>query len=394
MLIDEAGRIEMVGPSDLVPSPPDAVHHHYDACALLPGLINTHTHLELTGLGGIVEDDDFAAWIGHLIAVKAARTDEMFFESAQRGIASCWKQGVTTICDTGSTGQVIAALESMQGSGFVHHEVFGMHPDEASAALRNFSRDLDRLARHAVGRVVLGVSPHAPYTVSGPLYRGSAELARAHGAPLAVHVAEPAAESSLLRDFTGSFAEIWRARGIPRPSPVPVTPVAWLEMHGVLGERTQCIHVIDADAADVALLASHRCSIAHCPRSNRRHHHADAPLRAFVEAGLRIGLGTDSEVSVDPIDLIEEARAAQALAGWSAEEALRAATLGGAEALAIDRVTGSLEAGKWADVIAVDIGAAPTAAAAAVLAAGTQSVVATWLGGRALYRRPISDNHH
>ncbi len=385
VLLDAAGRIIAVGPDATVPSPPQTAREHLTDAALLPGLINTHTHLELTGFAGQAEEGEFWAWIKRIIAIKAARSEEAFFEAACTGIRDQWSAGVTTVCDTGSTGAVIAALDHLGASGFAHHEVFGMHPEMADAAIRAFTVELDRLARHATGRVGLGVSPHAAYTVSGPLYRAAANVARAHGVPMAVHVAEPPAESALLRDFTGVFAEMWTEHGVPRPTETPVTPVAWLEQHGVLSERTLCVHVIDAGAEDIALMQRHHCAVAHCPRSNRRHHGADAPVRDYLEAGLRLGLGTDSEVSVDPPDLIAEARAAQALTGWSAADAVRALTLGGAEALGVAHVTGTLEAGKVADMVAVRVGETD-APEAAVLAAGRGGVIGTWLGGRPVHR--------
>ncbi|MEO7354755.1 MAG: amidohydrolase family protein, partial [Gemmatimonadales bacterium] len=297
----------------------------------------------------------------------------------------CWRGGVTTICDTGSTGQVIAALASLGGSGIVHHEVFGPDPRDCGPAMLRFGADLDRLSRWATHRVQLGVSPHAPYTVSGPLYRAAADLARTQGLPMAVHVAEPPDESALLADFTGSFAEAWRGRGIARPSVAPITPVAWLEQHGVLSPDTLCIHAINVSDADADLMAQHQCAVAHCPRSNRRHHHLDAPLQRYLDRGLRIGLGTDSVVSVTPLDLIAEARAAQVLTGWNAPSALRALTLGGAEALGLEREIGSLEVGKWGDLAAIRIptGIAPETA---VLASSLADVATTWLAGRAVYR--------
>lgn len=381
VLIDDAGRIIAAGRDSEVPSPPDGETVAYPGCALIPGLVNTHTHLELTGLAGAVDDEDFVEWIRHLIAVKSERSDEAFFDAASRGIESCWRQGVTTICDTGSTGQVIAALAALRASGVAHHEVFGMHPEECAPAMRAFGRDLNRLAHHATGRVGLGVSPHAPYTVSGALYRASAELARAHGVPIAVHVAEPIDEVNLLRDFTGTFADMWRARGVPRPSAEPVSPVAWLEAHGVLGADTLCIHAVQVDEPDVDLLVRHQCAVAHCPRSNMRHHAARAPVGMFVERGLRIGLGTDSEVSVAPIDLLAEARDARRIAGWTATETLRVLTLGGAEALGLGSEVGALAPGYWGDVVAMEIGDAPDPADA-VLQCGPDAVRATWLGGR------------
>lgn len=389
VLLDDRGRIEAVGRADTVPVPAQAERIDLDEAVLLPGLVNAHTHLELTGFGGRVQATDFLDWIRQVIRIKAGRSEEAFFEMASLGIRQQWGAGVTTFCDTGSTGAVIAAMHHVGASGVAHHEVFGADPAEAGDAMRRYGADLDRLSASATGRIALGLSPHAPYTVSGALYAASAQLAHAHGAPMAVHVAEPPDESALLSNFTGIFAEEWRRRGIPRPTTEPVTPLAWLERHGVLSPRTLCIHAIGATSIDTEMMSRCGVAVAHCPRSNRVHHGADAPVRRFLDAGLRLGLGTDSEISVDPPDLWAEGRAAGGLTGWSAAETLRALTLGGATALGLEGECGSLATGKWGDMVALRV-PVDDDPVAAVLAGGGASVVATWLGGRVVHRKPAA----
>lgn len=384
MLVDDHGRIAAVGPDHAVPAPHGAPTTRLDGTVLLPGLVNTHTHLELTGFAGMAEETDFWEWIKHIIALKATRSDEDFFHAAERGIQRCWAAGVTTICDMGNTGSVIAALDSLGASGIAHHEAFDMHTEETPVVMQRFSRELDRLAKHATGRVAIGVSPHAPYTVSGPLYRAVSELGRAHGVAIGVHVAEPADESALLRDFTGIFADALRERGVGPLSQQPFSPIAWLDRHGVLGHRTLCAHAIHTDDADTRIMVQRGVAVAHCPRSNRRHHHTDAPVARYAEQGLRIGIGTDSEVSVAPLDLIAEAREARKLAGWTAAETLRALTLGGAEALGLESSCGSITVGKWADLAAIRVPASKSPEEV-VLASGIADVEHTWSGGREVY---------
>lgn len=385
LLVDDHGRIAAIGPDHALPRPPNAEEHHFADAALLPGLVNTHTHLELTGFAGMDDETDFWEWIKRIIALKATRSEEDFFDAASAGIRQCWGAGVTTICDMGNTGSVIAAMHELGASGIAHHEAFDMHTAETPVVMKAFARDLDRLAQHATGRVRIGVSPHAPYTVSGPLYRAVSDLARAHGVPVGVHVAEVADESALLRDFTGIFADALRSRGVDHVSDEPISPIAWLDQHGVLGPRTLCAHAIHTDLPDTDIMVARGVAIAHCPRSNRHHHHADAPIARYVDRGLRIGIGTDSEVSVAPLDLIAEARQARLLTGWSDAETVRALTLGGAEALNIESDCGSLTAGKWADVTAIRIepGGKPETA---LLASGAADVLATWVGGRSVYQ--------
>ncbi|MGH7592300.1 MAG: amidohydrolase family protein, partial [Gemmatimonadales bacterium] len=381
ILVDDRGRIAAVGPDHAVPTPPDALLERFDDAVLLPGLINTHTHLELTGFAGMAEETDFWEWIKHVIALKATRDEEQFFNAAVQGIRQCWAGGVTTVCDMGNTGSVIAALDSLGASGIAHHEAFDMHTEDTPVVMKRFSGELDRLAMHATGRVGIGVSPHAPYTVSGPLYREVSALARAHGVPIGVHVAEPAAESALLQDFSGIFADALRARGVDRVSPEPCSPIAWLDRHGVLTSRTLCAHAIHTDDADTRIMVQRGVAVAHCPRSNRRHHHADAPVTRYLDQGLRMGIGTDSEISVAPLDLIAEARQARTLTGWTAADTVRSLTLGGAEALGLASACGSLTVGKWADVTAIGTPDS-NSPDESVLASRLADVTATWLGGR------------
>jgi 5-methylthioadenosine/S-adenosylhomocysteine deaminase len=393
LLIGADGRIVAVGPEPDVPRPTNAPAEDFGEALLLPGLINTHTHLELTGLADGPPEPDFAGWIRRLRAAKAARAPDAFLAAACRGLTDCWAAGVTTVADTGDSGAVIQALAEAGGSGIAYQEVFGPHPDQRDESLAGLERQVERLGRYVGGRVRIGVSPHAPYTVSGPLYAATAEFARRLGLPVAVHVAESAAESALLARGEGEFADAWRARGIPAPSPLGRTPVAWLEEHGVLSGRTLCIHAVRVAGPDIGRLVRAGAAVAHCPLSNRAHGHGVAPLAGLLAASLRVGLGTDSAVSVGALDLLAEARAAGGLAGLSAARALSLCTLEGAGALGLEGEVGSLAPGKWGDCVVIrpprGLVAAPPEER--VLASGPRDVLVTFVGGRDVYRssRPL-----
>ena len=392
LLIGADGRIAAVGPEGVVPRPADAVAEDFGDALLLPGLINTHTHLELTGLGGGTPEPEFGIWIRRVREIKAARTPEAFLAAARRGLADCWAAGVTTVADTGDSGAVIEALAEAGGSGIAYQEVFGPHPDQRDASLLGLQQAVERLGRFAGGRVRIGVSPHAPYTVSGTLYAATAAWAREAALPIAVHLAESPAESALLASGAGAFADAWRNRGIPMPAPLGRSPVAWLDEHGVLSERTLCIHVVQAGPADVQRLARANAAVAHCPLSNRAHGHGQAPLAALLAAGLRVGLGTDSIMSVGTLDLLAEARAARALAGLDAARALSLCTRDAARALGLEREVGVLAPGRWGDCVVIRPSAAPDAsrtdmsAEDLVLASGPRDVLATFVGGRDVHR--------
>jgi 5-methylthioadenosine/S-adenosylhomocysteine deaminase len=402
VLIGADGRIAAVGPDPEVPVPADADLENLGAAILFPGFVNVHTHLELTGFEEHAprEDPAFREWILNIRAVKARRSPEEFLGAARRGVRDCWSTGITTIADTGDSGSVIQALAELGGSGICYQEVFGPDPAQYPESMTGLEAAVSRLAPFATGRVRLGVSPHAPYTVSGPLYAAVAAWARARGLPMAVHVAESREESEFVTHRRGPFAEGWIKRGIPlldheshQPSSrsaVQPSPVEWLDSHGVLGPTTLCIHAIQLSPGDIALLARRNVPVAHCPLSNARHRHGAAPVSALRDAGIRVGLGTDSVASIGRLDCFAEARAARELGGFSAEAAVALATLEGARALGLEGETGSLTPGKWADLVAVDPGdreAGPGPSPAdALLALGPESVRLTLLGGRVVYR--------
>lgn len=358
------------------------------ATVLLPGLVNAHSHLELTGLDGKVTEEYFPAWLAHLIRLWQERKPSEYLDAARRGVRDGWAIGVTTVADCGATGSVLQALHELGGSGIAYHEVFGPDPALADTALEAWALRLKELRRFEGPRVKLGASPHAPYTVSGPLYRLAAAHARKEKLPLAVHVAESPLETEFLRDATGGFADNQRTRGL-RPEARGLSPVAWLDKHEVFGPDCVAIHCCTVDGDDIETLARRGAAVAHCPRSNRRHHRIDAPLAQLMGAGLRVGVGTDSVASVAPFDPLAEARRARELASLDAQEALALVTLGAARAIGLGDEVGSLEAGKWGDLVALELPAigSPEELFEAILASGAAEVQATWLGGREVYRR-------
>src|SRR5216110_788308 len=347
VLVDDRGTIAALGPHPRVPTPRGARELDFPQASLVPGLVNTHTHLELTHLAGKNSERDFAAWIRTLRALKDATTPETFLRSAELGVRDAWAAGVTCVADTGSTGASLEALARLGGRGIYYQEVFGPDPAQCAASMAELERALARLSPLASSPLSLGVSPHAPYTVSEPLYRAVADLARRERWPLAMHLAESRAETELVRDGSGAFADALRARGFAVRAQ-HCSPVQYLLRLGVLQRATGwlCIHCVQVDERDVAILRDSGAGVAHCPRSNRAHGHGTAPLAAFRRAGLRVGLGTDSVVSVGDSSLLAEAAAA----GLDGEDALRMLTIEGARALGLESEIGSLDVGKAGDL--------------------------------------------
>jgi cytosine/adenosine deaminase-related metal-dependent hydrolase len=399
-LVERAGRIVWVGTRDDAPAlePRDADVDLGDA-VLLPGLVNAHCHLELTTMRGFLDGLGFREWVLRLTSARRAVLDEAaLLDSARLGVEEGVRAGITTFADTGDSGTGFDAMLERGVRGICYREVFGPDPAQCQRAVAELREKVERMRARETTLVRAGLSPHAPYTVSDPLYVATAALARELAAPVAVHIAESAIESELVTAGAGAFADGLRQRGIS-VSPRARSPIALLDALGVLDVDPLLIHCVRVDEDDIRAIADHRCAVAHCPASNARLAHGIAPLAELLAVGLDVGLGSDSVASNDRMDLLDEARQALLFATarsrepntLSAAQALELATLGGARALRLDGEIGSLEAGKAADLTAFQLNARgrgpthdPVAAAVLALAGSPASFVA--VAGRPLVR--------
>lgn len=350
-------RITYVGPASTAPAG-RTVDLGY--ALLLPGLVNAHTHLELTAMRGFLEDLDFRAWILRLTTAKrAVLSRDMLLDAARYGIDEGLKHGITTYADTCDSGVAFDAMRERGVRGIMYQEVFGPDPAQCAASLAELRDRIDRLRPLETPLVRLGVSPHAPYTVSDALFAAVARYAREGNLPVAIHIAESGLEQELVVRGQGAFADGLRARAIS-VAPRARTPVELLADLDVLSARPLLIHCVRVDDGDIARIARSRCTVAHCPASNAKLGHGIAPLTDLLSAGIPVGLGSDSVASNNRVDMLGESRLAAlfqrarlgSFAEISASDAIRLATLGGARALGVDAEVGSLEVGKAADLAA------------------------------------------
>lgn len=363
----DGSRIAYVGPRAFAPPGDD---RDLGEALLMPGLVNAHTHLELTLLRGLMDGLPFREWIVQLQRAKTERmTRERYLEAALLGIEEGLRAGITTYGDTCDSGVALEAMRTMGVRGIMYQEVFCPSPDPGQvsraaaaldaklAALEPLESDLQRL----------GISPHAPYTCSDPLLTLAARSRR----PIAIHVAESEDESLLIRDGAGAFASPLRARGIPVAARAR-SPIELLRKQGILDARPAplLVHCVQLDAPDIRAIAGSGASVAHCPISNARLGHGVAPLLELLDAGVAVGLGSDSMASNDRMHILEEARAAvlaqrvrsRTPDALCPERALELATIGGARALGLADRIGSLEPGKDADLAAFPLPAASDSA--------------------------------
>jgi cytosine/adenosine deaminase-related metal-dependent hydrolase len=266
------------------------------------------------------------------------------------GAAECLRSGITTIADASFSGAAAYASGEMGLRGAVCIELFGADPVQLEEAAKR------RAFEHGLIRV--GLSPHAPYSVSPDMYR---EAYRDTAVPIITHVAESDDELQYMLFGTGPIAGI---TDVPSPG---VTPVRYFAHEGLLRPALIAAHCVKVDEEEIDLLAAHDVAVAHCPRSNAVLGCGIAPLRQLLDAGIRVGLGTDSPASTPSFDMFEEMRTAVYAArareersdALSAKDVLALATLGSASALGLDEQIGSLVPGKRADLAVVSLAGSP-----------------------------------
>ncbi|HEY5219668.1 MAG TPA: amidohydrolase family protein [Gemmatimonadaceae bacterium] len=351
------GRIAYVGTRTGAPAGEDV---ELGAAVLMPGLINAHTHLELTVMRGFLEDLEFRSWILRLtMARRDVLTREMLVDSARFGINEGLRGGITTYADTCESGAAFDAMRDRGVRGIVYQEVFGPAPATCDEALAELKVRVDAMQAQHVALVRVGISPHAPYTVSDRLFSATARYAIQAQLPMAIHIAESDAEQRLVAEGLGEFADALVKRGI-RVEERARSPIQLLRGLRVLDAQPLLIHCVHADAGDVHAIAASGSSVAHCPASNAKLGHGVAPLTEFLEAGIAVGLGSDSVASNNRMNILSDAWLAtlQQRArthrhdAIPAARALRLATIDGARALGMDGEVGSLETGKSADLAA------------------------------------------
>jgi len=383
------GEIVAVGPSSDIDAKFEAkTVIRAGGMAVVPGFVNTHTHVPMTLFRGIADDRDLMDWLTNFIfPAEAKNVDRDFVKWGTRlAAAEMIRSGTTTFCDMYYYESDIARETKAAGLRGVLGETLIDFPapdnktwDAVIAYMRGFVRDWkgDRLITPAF-------APHAPYTVSTEHLRQIRSLATELGAPILIHVSETKNELQQVAEKHNGM-----------------TPGAYLDSIGFLGDDVVAAHGVWLTPDEIKTFAAKKVGVAHCPESNMMLASGVAPVVDMIHAGVELGLGTDGPAgSNNNLDMVEEMASAARLQkvsrgdpkAISARELLRLATIGGATALGLAGKIGTLERGKRADVVVIDLQQAKTqpvysVESAIVYAASGSSVVTTICDGKLLMRR-------
>lgn len=347
---------------------------------LIPGLVNAHTHAAMTLLRGIADDVPLLPWLQQHIWPREARfvAPDFVFDGTLLAAAEMLQGGTTTCADMyfhpadAARAFEAAGMRAMLGIPVLDFPT--PYAADADAYLQYGLAARDAFASAA--RLRFALAPHAPYTVGDDTWRKIVMYARQLDLPIVTHLAETRSEVDDAIHDTGA------------------TPLARLHALGVTGPSFVAVHGVHLSPADIALLVVQGSHVVHCPASNMKLASGIAPVQAMLDAGLSVSLGTDSAASNNRLDLFSEMRLASLLAKVAtgdaatvpAAMALRMATLHGAQALGLDALIGSLQPGKQADLVAVDLGGIGTSpvfdpVSHLVHAAGRECVTDVWVSG-------------
>jgi cytosine/adenosine deaminase-related metal-dependent hydrolase len=319
--------------------------------ALLPGFVNAHTHLDLTGLRGRVPPgEDFPAWLRAVIGHRRRLTPEQVQADVQTGLNEALAFGTTLLGDISAQGLSWPVLSTASLRSVVFYELLGLPRARAHQVWATACQWLNN--HPATGSCRPGLSPHAPYSVRDSLFRAAANLARQRHIPLAIHLAETRSELELLEQHRGPFADFLSGVGVWDPAGLVTGPGDVLRLNAGVG------HVLFAHGNyfDVDACFPPGVTVVYCPRTHAAFGHAPHPFQAFLAAGVRVALGTDSLASNPNLDVLGEARfLCRQFPEIAGDVMLRMATLSGAEALDWQTETGSLAVGKSADLVVLPL---------------------------------------
>ncbi len=361
VVLDSAERVIAVGDGETLRREfPDQPFQALRA-VLTPGLVNAHTHLELSALRGRVEGGrGFVPWVDALVATRAKVRPELDTEAIDQAISELLAAGVMGLGDVTNGLATVPALAVLPLAGCVFHEVFGLREDTAKVMLGLAEQEREQLGGRWPAQLRYALAPHTPYTLNPKVFATILARVRAGRGRTSLHLCEHAAERAFLETGGGPFPEWLATRDTSELDwpPPECDAIAYAERLGALAPDVIAVHLTDARPDEIARVAAAGAPVVLCPRSNLHIELKLPPLLDILAAGIKPGLGTDSLASNASLDPIAEARALQQrFPTVPAATLLAMATGWGADVLGLGRVLGRLRAGTFPGVLAFEHGA-------------------------------------
>jgi cytosine/adenosine deaminase-related metal-dependent hydrolase len=379
------GRIAAVGTLDDVGRDnPDADVRYFPRDTIIPGAVNAHAHLGFRRHGA-PEGGTFSGWLETLVE-RLPEKETWTAEAARNSAREAIEAGTTFMAECSPYGECLPQLAESGLAGTVYAEFFPHELGTPEEAVEFIISKVGKLRVELPERLDAQVSVHAPYTVDPASSRLAARRTREENWRLAIHLSESPEEVEFVWDGTGPLTDIF---GRNDWGGVGVSPVRYAESIELLAPGTIAAHLATGvSEEDIEVLARTGAAAAHCPRSNEYLGCGVSPVPRMIESGVRVGMGTDGLWSSPSMNVFEETLFALGLHGFDGTTGLRLATLEGARALGIEAETGSLEAGKWADLAVIEVDPGEEDPEREVLeAAAGGGVTATVVCGNPIYDR-------
>ncbi len=379
------GRIERVlaGPQAIARAAgPKITTSDLGDALLAPGLVDAHSHLELSALHGQVgTHDGFVGWIRALVAARRACAQAELVAGAHAALESLARTGTTCVGDIDSSGAGELALQSHGMRARLYRELLDGDDSARTAAALEWVR---RPQRSRSG-LSFGLSPHAPFTVSDEALLAAAAPVRGRRPAIAIHWSETREELEWLLEGGGALA------GLLRDSPA-CSGLDRIERAGLLGAQTALVHGNHPLPGEIARIAASGAALVHCPGSHRFFEREVFPIDEWLRHGVPIALGTDSLASNEALDMRREmALLRQSAPGLAPDVVWRCATEGGSRALGWASELGRLREGSHADLALFAIRASDERTVMDELTAGMPTVLGTWVAGRRIFSYPGRD---
>jgi cytosine/adenosine deaminase-related metal-dependent hydrolase len=350
---------------------------HLQNAALMPGLVNTHIHLELPSLLDSIRARTFPDWVLNLIRAKKNLNQQDFAAAVSHNIDTLIQTGTTTCAEICTHTVSSELLKKRRIRALIYDEIINMG-----------TRSL-LYSRKDSALVKFGLSPHSPYTVSGSILQTLSSNRKKH-LHFAMHIAESKDEILLLQRKNSGLEKLYRFADWDLAwAPTGRSSFEYLNRIGFLSPALLAVHAVQVTDDDIELIRRSGTSIAHCPRSNKELGVGRMPLKKILDAGITVGLGTDSLASVPTLNMWDEMRYAYRVhrrEGISAKDIFKLVTISGAKALGLQKEIGTLEPGKKADMIAVPLPKKNTGDIYSDLLRETKSCIMSMVNGKVLYR--------